>query len=130
MSECELLYDCPFYNSYYLEESVPPANFREEYCHNNYVWYGRYIIFKRIEADKKLMEESMVIVSESKDKHEGQRLAHVIKPATYCINQDIIQTPDPKQCYSSTKRKLILLFHLWNILSLIHDIVNTNRHSP
>ncbi|MCK4785991.1 MAG: hypothetical protein KAV87_19700 [Desulfobacteraceae bacterium] len=81
MSDCELLPNCPFFNGYFQEISEPNTNFKEEYCHGNYVWCGRYILFKRIEADKKLIEKSMVAVSGINDNHEVQRLAHAVKPA-------------------------------------------------
>lgn len=81
MSDCELILNCPFYNSNYQEVSAPNTNFKEEYCHGNYAWCGRYILFKRIEAEKKLIEKSVVAVAGIKDNREVQRLAHTIKPA-------------------------------------------------
>lgn len=81
MSDCELIPTCPFFNDYFQEISEPNTNFKEEYCYENYEWCGRYIIFKRIEADKKLTEKSMVAVSGIKDNHEGQRLARATKLA-------------------------------------------------
>jgi len=80
MSECELIPNCPFYNDYLQEISEPNANFKEEYCHGSYVWCGRYLNFKRIEADMKLVAESMAAFPGIKDNREVRRPAHAIKP--------------------------------------------------
>ena len=79
MPDCELLANCPFYNDYFQDISEPNTNFKEEYCHGNFVWCGRYIIFKRINEEKKLMGKSIVAVSGVVNSHEIQRLTHAVK---------------------------------------------------
>lgn len=80
MPNCELLPNCPFFNDYFQEISEPNANFKEEYCRGSYVWCGRYLNFKRLEADMKLVAESMAAFSGIKDNHEVRRPAYTMKP--------------------------------------------------
>lgn len=81
MSDCELIPTCPFFNDYFQDILEPNKYVKEEYCHDNYVLCGRYINFKKLEADRKRIEKSVAPVPGKKVSRKAQRVAHTMRSA-------------------------------------------------
>ena len=50
MTDCELLFTCPFFNDsmYGMTEE-----YKGQYCKESYSWHGRYLIFNALEGELK-----------------------------------------------------------------------------
>ena len=66
MSNCELLSTCPFFNDKTQEMSELTEMLKESYCRGNYTWCGRYMAFKALERELKILKSTVALVSLSK----------------------------------------------------------------
>jgi hypothetical protein len=51
MPECELLSTCQFFNNNLQELPYLKKRVEKQYCHGEYGWCGRYMIFKAREKE-------------------------------------------------------------------------------
>ena len=63
MPGCELLLTCPFSNDKMQEMSEITETLKEDYCKENYAWCGRYMTFKALEREMKIVKSTIALVS-------------------------------------------------------------------
>ena len=66
MPDCELLLTCPFFNDVTQHTNELTAFCKENYCHGYYGWCGRYMAFKALERELKILKSTAALVSLSK----------------------------------------------------------------
>ncbi len=66
MSNCELISTCPFFNDRTQEMSEMTETDRAQYCKGDYAWCGRYLIFKALEREMKVVKSTLALVPQSK----------------------------------------------------------------
>ena len=54
MPDCELLATCPYFNGEFQEAPELTERLKEEYCHGEYSWCGRYQAYKALERDREI----------------------------------------------------------------------------
>ena len=66
MPDCELLFLCPFFNDRTHDTSEMTEIEKEQYCKGDYAWCGRYMIFKALEREMKVVKSTLALVPQSK----------------------------------------------------------------
>jgi len=69
MPDCELLFTCPFFNDKTKDMSEMAETFKEQYRKGDYAWCGRYMAFKVLERELKIVKSTVALVSRSKGDH-------------------------------------------------------------
>lgn len=66
MPDCELQPTCPFFRNMKQNVNELTAFYKEHYCQGNYAWCGRYMAFKALERELKLLKSTLTLISQSK----------------------------------------------------------------
>ena len=53
MPDCELSSTCPFFNDKNQDMIELTKQYKEQYCHRDYLWCGRYLTYKALEIELK-----------------------------------------------------------------------------
>ena len=48
MNDCEIAATCPFLNGEFQDSPELTERLKEEYCHREYGWCGRYMLYKAL----------------------------------------------------------------------------------
>ena len=70
--DCELLTTCPFFNDRMQYMSEMTETDKEQYCHGDYAWCGRYLVFKALEKElKRTSSFGLVLQAAGQNKQDG-----------------------------------------------------------
>jgi len=72
MPNCELIKTCPFYNNYFQDILEPNEYIKKEYCHDKFILCGRYLNYKRIEAERNLIRTDMTPIPGIRENRKAQ----------------------------------------------------------
>ena len=62
MPDCELLTSCPYFVDNTQDMSEMTETLKEDYCRGNYAWCGRYMAFKAVERELKIVKSTVALV--------------------------------------------------------------------
>ena len=74
MPDCELLLPCPIFNDKTQGMSELAETLKEHHCKGDYAWCGRYMAFKALERELKIVKSTLELVSRSKGDEQTQLL--------------------------------------------------------